>query len=225
MKYFANFPKVKDTINGFQYELLDISYAPASDFEDYEIVETNLPSVNEVGLLSLNLYEDSNNFWSILYGNDVINPWTFLKETPTQFAQRNKDFYGFFAKYGTSNKLNPNAHVVFQPEDIIVRGDYGNTGFTAASSIFTNYDILNDDNYNLDTWFVQNAFSDTKKAKITKNLNSGNTGSPIMGEGENILILRKGNTGYFILNNPFSASSKNITTLANYKYTQSPVYF
>jgi hypothetical protein len=225
MKYFANFPKVKDTINGFQYELLDLSYAPASDFEDYETMQSALPPVNEVGLLSLNLYEDPNNFWAILFANDVINPWMFLKETPSQFNQRNKDFYGFFAKYASSNKLNPNAHVVFQREDIIVRGDYGNTGFTAASSIFTDYDTLNDDDYNLDTWFVQNAFSDTKKAKVTKNLNAGNTGTPIIGEGENILILRKGNTGYYILNNPFSTSSKNITTLTNYKYAQSPVYF
>jgi hypothetical protein len=225
MKYFSNFPKVKDTINGFQYELLDISYSPSTDYEDYETTNTALPPVNEVGLLSLNLYEDANNFWAILFANDEINPWKFLQETPSAYNQRNKNFYGFFAKYASSNKLNPNAHVVFHPEDIIVRGDYGNTGFTAASSIFTDYDTLNDNDYNLDTWFVQTAYSDTKKAKVTKNLNAGNTGTPIIGEGENILILRKGDTGYYILNNPFSATSKNVTTLTNYKYAQSPVYF
>lgn len=225
MSYFTNFPKIKDTINGYQYDIIDISYAPETDAEDYEMSEAQLSPLNEVGLLSLNLYEDANDFWSILYANDIINPWMLLRETPTQYANRNKNFYGLFAKFASSSKLNPNSHIVFQPEDIIVRGDYGNTGFTAAASVFTDYNLLSNDTYNLDTWFVQVAYSDTKKAKVTKNLNVGNTASSIIGEGEGILILRKGNTGYYVVDNPFVAGSKNVTSLANYQYLKSPVYF
>lgn len=225
MNYFTNFPKIKDTINGYEYDIIDLSFAPSTDPEEYELVSAVLSEVSEIGLLSLNVYKDANNYWSILYANDQINPWTYLKQTPLEYRQQNKNFYGLFAKYASSSKLNPNSHIVFQPEDIIVRGNYGNTGLTAAVSVFADYDTLSNDVYNLDTWFVQQAYSDTKKAKSTKNLNVGNTGVPIFGEGESILVLRKGNTGYYFLDNPFISGSKDLSTLANYRYVDSPVYF
>lgn len=225
MNYFTNFPKIKDTINGYEYDIIDISFSPGTDPEDYELINSTLPDAPDLGLLSLNLYDDANNYWSILYANDQINPWVYLKETPLEYRKQNKNFYGLFAKYSSSNKLNPNSHVVFQPEDIIVRGNYNNSGLTAASSVFADYATLSNDVYNLDTWFVQQAYSDTKKAKVTKNLNAGNTGIPIMGEGESILVLRKGNTGYYFLDNPFISGSKDVSSLANYNYVDSPVYF
>lgn len=226
MKYFSNFPIIKNVINGYEYNMVDITYAPQNDSEDYEVFESTFGTIsNDIGLLSLRVYEDPNNFWALLFANDEINPWNFLIELPMDYLNRNKNFYGFFAKYSSSNKLNPDAHLTFKEDDIIIRGEYNNPGFTSASSIFTDYDLLDDNNYNLDTWVVLNAYSDTKKAKVTANLNVGNTGTKIIGEGESVLVLRKGSTGYYLVDNPFNPSSKTITTLKNYDYIKSPAFF
>lgn len=224
MNYFNNFPKIKDNINGYQYDVIDITYAPYEDAEDYPLNTETLPSNTEVGNLSLQIYDDANNFWALMLANDQINPWKFFLENLTTFQERNSKFYGFFAKYSTSSKLSSDAYVDFQPEDIVIRGQFF-AGATTASSVFSDYDTLTENNFNLDAWVVQKAYTDTRKAKITKNLNLGNTGTQIIGEGENILILRKGSSGYEILSNPFTTANKNIDSLSHYEYLESPVEF
>lgn len=224
MKYFANFPKTKETIRGKQIDLVDISYAIYADPEDYQRKKSEMPLASEIASLSLSNYSDADSFWALLYANDAINPWKFIPKTINEYTEENKNYNGFYAKYASSNKLNPNAYVVFQPDDIIVYGDYGSTGATAASSVFTDYSSL-DTTGNINAWFVSNAYSDTKKAKITKNVNVGNTSATILGEGEAILVLRKGSTGYYVLPNPFSTVNKNVTSLTNYEYAKSPSFF
>lgn len=221
-RYFDKFPTVTQTINNKSVTLIDISYAPSVLSETFTKENATVNGEDEIGGLSLSLYNDANAFWALLYANDQINPWEFIPERPSDYQDRNYSYSSSNLKFG-SGKLNPNLYVEFAAQDIIVSAinSYG-PGITAASSLF-DFNIL-------DTWFVAKAFSDTKKAKITQNLNTGITGSVDIADpnatvsGGLFQVLRKGATGYYLLDAPASATAKSATNLKSYKYLDSPAF-
>lgn len=225
MTYFNNFPKIKSIINKKSINIIDISFGLAYDPETFSFSETDMGSSNSVGTLSSIIYnKDANNFWSLLYANEQINPWTFIQKTPSEYVQENKKYTAFYCKY-TGAKLNPNFYPQLQPEDIIVNGLYDD-GVTAAENLFTDYDTYFD-NYGANV--VVKGFGDTKKSQITQTLGSTANGNLTNSETEvfsqNLIILRKGTSGYYIANDTTVNSSGSITNLKSYPYITSDALF
>jgi hypothetical protein len=225
MTYFANFPKIKSTINNKSIGMIDISFGLEYDPEEFTYSTTELGTFKTVGNLSASIYEkDANNFWGLMFANEQINPWTFLKETPSDFINSNKDYTAFYAKYPSAGKLNPNAYPQLQPEDILVKGMFI-SGITAAESIFIDYDTSFD---TVGTNIVAKGFGDTKKAQISKTIGSTAYGDLTNPENTNLLyqiiILRKGSTGYYIANNPTLGGGA-IANLKSYPYLKSSAFF
>jgi hypothetical protein len=225
MTYFANFPKIKSTINNKSIGMIDISFGLEYDPEEFTSSTTEMGTFKTVGNLSASIYEkDANNFWGLMFANEQINPWTFLKETPSDFINSNKDYTAFYAKYPSAGKLNPNAYPQLQPEDILVKGTFI-SGRTAAESIFAEYDTSFD---TVGTNIVAKGFGDTKKAQISKTIGSTAYGDLTNPENTDLLysliILRKGSTGYYIANNP-AFGGGDISNLKSYSYLKSSAFF
>ena len=229
MTYFANFPKIKSTINNKSIGMIDISFGLEYDPEEFTSSTTEMGTFKTVGNLSASIYEkDANNFWGLMFANEQINPWTFLKETPSNFINSNKDYTAFYAKY-SGVKLHPNAYPELQPDDILVTTSTPyNAGATAAESIFTNYDTYFDNN---GTNIVAKGFGDTKKAQISKTI--GSTADYDLTDVNNssgsrrIIILRKGSNGYSIVNNSaaIGVGTGSIINLKSYSYLESSAFF
>ena len=227
MTYFTNFPKIKSTINNKSIGMIDISFGLEYDPEEFSSSSTKMGTFKTIGNLSASIYaKDANNFWSLMFANEQINPWTFLQETPSEFINANKDYTAFYAKY-TGTKLNPNAYLELEPEDIIVNGLY-DSGRTAAEDIFTDYDTYFD---TFGTNIVAKGFGDTKKAQISKTIGS-TTGADLTNPNNNaftynLIILRKGSTGYYIANDPtvIPGGGGSITNLKSYPYLESSAFF
>jgi hypothetical protein len=226
MEYFNLFPKVKETINGSTKTLVNILFSPDIFPEESEQVITENEIGNEIGDLSLSIYEDANNFWAILYANELINPWEVMLEDQSEFIANNESYSGFFAKYTLSPKLDPRCFVEFKSGDIIVPVVDG-LGRTAAQDVFPDYNTLNGSSTSFPAWIVDNFFEDTKKAKITQTLNVGGTASiyNVPENGGAFFILRKGDTGYFPIPNEYNPTQRTVTGLTSYRYTKSPVAF
>ncbi len=225
MTYFNNFPKIKSTINQKSINIIDISFGLAYDPETFSFFETDMGLSNSIGTLSSIIYsKDANNFWSLLYANEQINPWTFIQKTPSDYVQANKNYTAFYCKYSGS-KLNPNYYPQLQPEDIIVNGVYS-AGVTAAESLFTDYDTYFD---NYGTNVVAKGFGDTKKSQITQTLGSTANGDLTNSATEiltqSLIILRKGTSGYYIANDTTINSSGTISNLKSYPYVTSDAFF
>ena len=225
MTYFTNFPKIKSTIDNKSIGMIDISFGLEYDPEEFTFSSTQMGTFKTIGNLSANIYaKDANNFWGLMFANEQINPWTFLKETPSEFINSNKDYTAFYAKYPSAGKLNPNAYPQLQPEDILVKGSY-NSGYTAAESIFYGYDTYFD---NRGTNIVAKGFGDTKKAQISKTI--GSTAYDDLTDPNNtvsafsLIILRKGSTGYYIANDP-TFGGGDIGNLKSYSYLESSAFF
>lgn len=225
MTYFTNFPKIKSTINNKSIGMIDISFGLDYDPEEFTFLSTPMSTFKTIGNLSANIYaKNANNFWGLMFANEQINPWTFLKETPSDFINSNKDYTAFYAKYPTAGKLNPNAYPQLQPDDILVKGLY-NSGYTAADNLFPDYDNYFDTN---GTNIVVKGFGDTKKAQISKTI--GSTAYADLTDPNNsalaytLIILRKGSTGYYIANNP-AIGNGGISNLKSYSYLKSSAFF
>jgi len=225
MTYFTNFPKIKSTINNKSIGMIDISFGLDYDPEEFSFSTTSMGTFKTVGNLSASIYaKNANNFWGLMFANEQINPWTFLQETPSEFINSNKDYTAFYCKYN-GTKLDPNAYVQLQPDDIIVNGVY-ESGTTAAQSMFTNYDTYFD---NYGTNIVVKGFGDTKKAQISKTI--GSTASYDLTNVDNqsgavyLVILRKGSTGYYIANSPPGFGYGTIINLKSYSYLASSAFF
>jgi hypothetical protein len=225
MTYFINFPKIKSTINNKSIGMIDISFGLDYDPEEFSYSTTSMGTFKTVGNLSASIYaKNANNFWGLMFANEQINPWNFLKETPSDFINSNKDYTAFYAKYPTAGKLNPNAYPQLQPEDILVKGTF-TVGRTAAQDIFTDYDTSFD---TVGTNIVAKGFGDTKKAQISKTI--GSTAYGDLTDINNtellyqIVILRKGSTGYYIANNP-ALGGGDISNLKSYPYLESSAFF
>lgn len=225
MTYFTNFPKIKSTINNKSIGMIDISFGLEYDPEEFTFLSTQMGTFKTIGNLSANIYaKDANNFWGLMFANEQINPWTFLKETPSEFINANKDYTAFYAKYPSAGKLNPNAYPQLQPEDIIVKGMFI-SGRTAAEGIFYDYDTYFD---SFGTNIVSKGFGDTKKAQISKTI--GSTANADLTDPNNselafsLIILRKGSTGYYIANNP-AFGGGDIGNLKSYPYLESSALF
>ena len=225
MTYFTNFPKIKSTINNKSIGMIDISFGLDYDPEEFSYSTTSMGTFKTVGNLSASIYaKNANNFWGLMFANEQINPWTFLKETPSDFINSNKDYTAFYAKYPTAGKLNPNAYPQLQPDDILVKGTFF-TGRTAAEGIFWDYDTYFD---NYGTNIVAKGFGDTKKAQISKTIGSTAyadlTDSNNTGLAFSLIILRKGSTGYYIANDP-TLGGGDIGNLKSYPYLESSAFF
>jgi len=225
MTYFTNFPKIKSTINNKSIGMIDISFGLDYDPEEFTFLSTPMSTFKTIGNLSASIYaKNANNFWGLMFANEQINPWTFLKETPSDFINSNKDYTAFYAKYD-GTKLNPNAYPQLQPDDIIVNGIY-DSGYTAAESMFTNYNTYFN---NYGTNIVVKGFGDTKKAQISKTI--GSTASYDLTDVNNnassvyLIILRKGSTGYYIANSPPGFGYGTIVNLKSYSYLESSAFF
>jgi hypothetical protein len=207
--------------------MIDISFGLEYDPEEFTFSSTQMGTFKTIGNLSANIYaKDANNFWGLMFANEQINPWTFLKETPSDFINSNKDYTAFYAKY-SGTKLNPNAYPELQPDDIIVAGNGNyNSGATAAESIFKDYDTYFD---LYGTNIVAKGFGDTKKAQISKTIGSTATidltnPNNIVGNYD-LVILRKGSTGYYIANSPPGFGVGTIRNLKSYPYLESAAFF
>lgn len=226
MQYFSNFPKVNETINGKSKNLVNILCAPDIFPEESETAFTSNEVAIGVGDLAHSIYEDANNFWAIMYANDSINPWTIGLEDESEFKQNNANYFGYFAKYTTAPKLDPNCYVEFKSGDIIVPVVNG-LGYTSAQDVFADYNLLGTSSSAFPAWVVNNFFEDTKKAKITPVINIGGTAStdeyPPVGSG--FFVLRKGNTGYYPIENSYNPTQRTVDGLTSYQYTKSPATF
>ncbi len=225
MTYFTNFPKIKSTINNKSISMIDISFGLDYDPEEFTSSTTQMGTFKTIGNLSASIYaKNANNFWGLMFANEQINPWTFLKETPSDFINSNKDYTAFYAKYPSAGKLNPNAYPQLQPDDILVKGTFV-VGRTAAESIFADYDTSFD---TVGTNIVVKGFGDTKKAQISKTLGSTAYGDLTDINNTDLLysliILRKGSTGYYIANNP-ALGSGDLSNLKSYPYLESSALF
>ncbi len=226
MEYFKSFPTIKETINGKQKTLVNILFSPDIFPNDTEQNVTENEIGNEIGDLAFSIYEDANNFWAIMYANELTNPWEVTLEDQSEFIQKNQSYSGFFAKYTLAPKLDPRCYVQFKPGDIIIPSTDG-LGQTAAENAFLNYNNLTGSTTGFPTWVVDAFFQDNKKAKISQTLNIGGTASiyaaPEPGGG--FLIIRKGKTGFFPIDNPYNPEQKTVTGLTSYQYNKSPVAF
>jgi len=226
MTYFTNFPKIKSTINNKSIGMVDISFGLEYDPEEFTFLSTPMSTFKTIGNLSASIYaKNANNFWGLMFANEQINPWTFLKETPSDFINSNKDYTAFYCKYYGS-KLNPNYYLQLQPGDIIVNGVY-NSGATAAENMFTNYDTYFD---NYGTNIVAKGYGDTKKAQISQTIGStasGDLTNPNNTELQySLIILRKGSSGYYIVNDSTIPSGYGaIYSLKSYPYVDSAALF
>jgi hypothetical protein len=233
MEYFSSFPKVTESINGNPTTRVDISYATLDDSEDYQGYVKTSKGEKEISLLSVNIYKDANNFWAIMFANDATNPWTLIPLDPYANAVEKSYYSGLFGKYNGATKQDPNAYVTFNSNDILIRGSYS-PGATAAKDVFLNYDALSSP-----IWYVQKAFSDTKKAKVTRNINilpglSGaipadqDISNPEVESGSiNYVVLRSDGSNYSILPSLGGASggSSYVSNLSSYSYNDSPAIF
>ena len=233
MQYFNSFPTVTENINGNPVTRVDISYATLDDSEDYQAYVQTSKGEKELAVLSVNIYKDANNFWAIMFANDATNPWTLIPLDPHSNAVEKSYYSGLFGKYNGATKLDPNAYVSFNSNDILVRGSYY-PGATAAKDVFLNYDY-----FTSPIWYVQKAFSDTKKAKVTRNINilpglSGaipadqDISNPEVESGTiNYVLLRSDGSNYSILPSlgGSSGGSSYITNLSAYSYNDSPAFF
>jgi hypothetical protein len=228
MEYFSSFPSVTESINGNNVTRIDISYATLDDSEDYQAFSYNTNGKKEIGSVSLGVYKDANNFWALMFANDATNPWTLIPVDPYQNSLDNSQYSGLYGKYNGATKLDPNAYVTFKDGDILVIGSYA-PGATAAKDVFAYYD-----NAGFYMYFVQKAFSDTKKAKVTPNINLNTSevmidiaDPDVVSNTVGYITLRKGNDGYALLPSLGGASggSSYITNLKAYSYEDSPAYF
>ena len=225
MTYFTNFPKIKSTINNKSIGMIDISFGLEYDPEEFTFSSTEMGTLKTIGNLSASIYaKNANNFWGLMFANEQINPWTFLKETPSEFINSNKDYTAFYAKYPYAGKLNPNAYPQLQPDDILVKGLY-NSGYTAAEQMFGDYDTSFE---TIGTNIVVKGFGDTKKAQISKTLGSTAYGdlTDVNNTGllYDLIILRKGSTGYYIANDP-TIGGGSLSNLKSYSYVKSSAFF
>lgn len=218
--YFDGFQKVTEIINGKPKTRIDITFAPSANIDTYSTNITDTQGVDEIGGLSLKLYNDAESFWALMFANEQLNPWELVPESPTDYNYRTINYAALSMK-STASKLNPNAYFEFKPGDIIVESInnyYIGSGITASSSLF-NFDTLN-------FWFVDDFYNDNKKVKITQNLNTGSTGyvndiaSPDAAIGTGIYqILRRGSTGYYI----YQTNIGGLGNLKTYNFLDSPV--
>lgn len=226
MEYFKSFPTIKETINGKSKNLVNILFSPDIFSNETEQNVTENEIGNEIGDLAFSIYEDANNFWAILYANELINPWEVMLEDQSEFAQKNRSYSGFFAKYSLAPKLDPSGYVEFKPGDIIIPSSDG-LGQTSAQNAFLNYNNLTGSTSEFPTWVVDAFFRDNKKAKISQTINIGGTASiyaaPEPGAG--FLVVRKGKTGFVPIDNSFNPVQRTVTGLTSYQYTKSPVAF
>jgi hypothetical protein len=221
MSYFQKFPNYTSTIEGKNKTLVDISYAYDADPSDYSATPATSYKADEIGGLSLELYQNAEDFWALMFANEQINPWEVIPEEPSAYQDRNSIYSSAVLRFsGTKN--NPETFLNLKEGDIII--PWLNTyspGVTAAESIFpTDPDI----------WHVQKAYSDTKKAKITPNLKpGGDTGAQdlanpdIVSLGYNFYVLRKTNGQYGLVINPYTTTTALTVNLKTYKFTESPV--
>lgn len=217
--YFQKFPTVTTTINGKLKTLVDISYSYeiALDMLSTDIVDVS--QFNDLGNVSKSVYGDPTSFWALLAVNEEINPWTFVPQNPVSYYEQNDQYSAATLKFDGA-KNDPTTYLDFFPGDIIVStsNPYYPVGLTASLTLF--------DFNNLNVWLVEKAFYDTKKAKITENLNIGYTGSQDIADptisplSVSLITLRKGLTGYYPVlgGNTFY----NPLNLESYKYTKSP---
>jgi len=228
MEYFSSFPTVTESVNGNNVTRVDISYATLDDSEDYQSFSYNSNGKKEIGAASLGVYKDANDFWALMFANDATNPWTIIPVDPYQNSLDNSQYSAIFGKYSGATKLDPNAYVTFKDGDILVVGQYP-PGATAAKDVFAFYETEG-----FYMWFVQKAFADTKKAKVTPNINLNTievmediADPDIVPATINYITLRKGNDGYAILPSLGGASggSSYVSNLKAYSYEDSPAYF
>ncbi len=221
MNYFQKFPNYTSIIEGKNKTLVDISYAYDADPSDYSATPATSYKADEIGGLSLELYQNAEDFWALMFANEQINPWEVIPEEPSAYQERNSIYSSAVLRF-TGSKNNPEAFLNLKEGDIVIPAI--NTyfpGVTAAESIFpTDPDI----------WHIQKAYSDTKKAKITPNLKpGGDTGSTDLANpdipslGYSFYVLRKTSGQYGLVLNPYDTTDAITVNLKTYKYTESPV--
>lgn len=216
--YFQKFPTVTTTVNNKPKTLVDISYAYDIEVDTIPTNTVNISQFNDLGNVSKSVYDDATTFWALLMINGEINPWSFVPKNPVSYVETNNSYSAATLKFN-GVKNDPTTYVNFVPGDIIVNSKpYYIFGSTAASSLF--------DFNNLNAWIVSKSFYDTKKAKISQNLNLGYTGFANLADPDisvasaNFITLRKGLTGYYpVLGGNTGTNSSN---LESYKYVKSP---